>query len=69
MKKSLKQHYLGAIFFLGLFLLNYPVLAIYDIPERWLGIPVMYLFVFGFWSLLITITYLVIRKPDKNKSV
>lgn len=51
---------------MGLFLLNYPVLSIYNIPQTLFGIPLLYLMVFLFWCLLIGITYLVIRKTNKK---
>ncbi|SNS10553.1 hypothetical protein SAMN06295967_103195 [Belliella buryatensis] len=69
MKEGLKKQYLWAVFFLGMFLLNYPVLSIYDIPEIWLGIPVLYLLVFAFWFLMILLTYWVIKKTDQDKRV
>lgn len=62
MKEGLKNQYLWVVFFLGLILLNYPVLGIYNIPETWFGIPVLYLFVFAIWLGIILVTYLIIRK-------
>lgn len=67
MKDTLKNQYLWGVFILGVFLLNYPVLRLYNIPERWWGIPVLYLFIFGFWLLIIALTYWVVRKTNKNK--
>jgi hypothetical protein len=49
---------------MGMFLLNYPVLSIYNIPELWLGIPVLYIMVFTIWLGLIGLTYLVVRKTN-----
>lgn len=68
MKSGLKNQYLWVVFFLGVILLNYPILAIYNIPELWFGIPVLYLFVFLFWFLLILATFLIIFKLN-NKDV
>ncbi|MCH6201699.1 hypothetical protein MMU07_19115 [Aquiflexum sp. LQ15W] len=68
MKDTLKSQYLWAVFFLGLFILNYPVLSIYNIPKTLFGIPLLYLLVFGFWLLLIAITMLVIRKTNKKNN-
>lgn len=68
MKDTLKSQYLWAVFFLGLFLMNYPVLSMYNIPKEIFGIPLLYLMVFGFWVLLILITYLVIRKTNKKNN-
>ncbi len=69
MKEGLKKQYLWVIFFLGIFLLNHPVLSIYDVQEIWFGIPVLYLFVFTFWLLMILLTYWVIKKTDRDKHV
>ena len=63
----MKGQYLWVIFFLGIFLLNYPILAIYNIPKVWLGIPVLYLLVFFIWAFLILVTFLVLHKSDKKK--
>jgi cytochrome bd-type quinol oxidase subunit 2 len=66
MKESFKSQYLWALFFLGIFLLNYPVLNLYNIQERWADIPVLYIFIFFFWTLLIALTLLIIKKTDKQ---
>lgn len=69
MKDTLKSQYLWSVFFLGLFLMNYPVLSIYNIPKIIFGIPLLYVMVFGFWVLLILVTYLVIRKTNRKNNV
>lgn len=68
MKDILKNQYLWAIFFLGLFLLNYPVLSIYNISKTIFGVPLLFIMVFGFWVVLILLTYLVVRKMDKKNN-
>jgi len=68
MKDILKSQYLWAVFFLGLFLLNYPVLSIYNIPKTLFGIPLLFIMVFGFWALLILLTFLVIRKMNRKNN-
>lgn len=47
--------------------MNYPVLSIYNIPRFWFGIPILFFTVFGFWLLFIALTYLIIRKTNKEK--
>ncbi|WP_188439168.1 hypothetical protein [Belliella aquatica] len=66
MKSGLKNQYLWVVFVLGVILLNYPILAIYNIPEVWFGIPVLFFFVFLFWLLLILATFLIILKLKKK---
>lgn len=66
MKESLKSQYFWALFFLGVFLLNYPVLNLVNIPGTWAGIPVLFIFIFSFWALLIAVTRWIIKKTDKK---
>ncbi len=63
----MKSQYLTALFFLGLVLLNYPILAIYNVHGKVLGIPVLFFMVFFFWALLITLTFWVVKKTKDNK--
>lgn len=63
----MKSQYLIALFFLGLVLLNYPILAIYNVQGEFLGIPVLFFMVFFFWALLITLTFWVVKKTKDNK--
>ena len=37
------------LFVLGIFLLNFPVLAIFNRGDTLAGIPMLYLYVFGVW--------------------
>ena len=63
----MKSQYLIALFFLGLVLLNYPILDIYNVQGEILGIPVLFFMVFFFWALLIALTYWVVKKTKDNK--
>lgn len=65
MKESKKKQYLLLIFILGLILFNYPVLGMYNVPERWLGIPVLFIMVFFSWMLLIVLTFFVTKKGSE----
>lgn len=67
MKPTLRNHYLWVTFLIGMFLLNYPVLSIYNIPRFWFGIPVLYFMVFAIWLGLIGLTYLIVRKTNTEK--
>ena len=56
---------LVAVFLLGCLLLNYPLLSIFNIDYRIFGIPVLYVYVFFSWGLLIALTALIVaRDPD-----
>lgn len=67
MKETLKSQYLVTLFFAGVFLLNYPLMGIYNINKKQLGIPVLYLFVFALWLMVILLTYWIIRKTKNKK--
>jgi hypothetical protein len=53
---------LAAVFLLGGILLNYPILSIFA-PLRGLGgIPVLYVYVFGAWSLLVALMAYIVEQ-------
>lgn len=54
---------LAAIFGLGCVLLNYPILSLFSRTEDVVGIPVLYVYVFAAWVLLIGLLALVIERP------
>lgn len=41
-----------ALCMLGVILFNYPLLAVFNVDATVLGIPVLYAYIFGAWSLL-----------------
>lgn len=51
-KGSVGQRLL-AVFVLGCLLLNAPLLSVFDQPVSVLGMPLLYLYVFGVWAALI----------------
>ena len=51
---------LVAIFVLGFILLNYPVLAIFNVDGLVFGIPILYAYIFVTWAALISLTIIVI---------
>jgi hypothetical protein len=56
---------LVATFLLGAFILNYPILALFARPAAMGGIPLLYVFVFGGWTLLIGLmAFAVERRTD-----
>jgi hypothetical protein len=54
---------LAAIFMMGCILLNYPILSLFGGPREVAGIPLLYAYTFGAWTLLIGLTVLVIERP------
>jgi hypothetical protein len=54
-----------AVFLLGCLLLNYPLLYLFNVSQRIFGIPVLYVYTFCAWALLIALTAVIIsRQPD-----
>ena len=54
-----------AVFLLGCLLLNYPLLYLFNVSQRIFGIPVLYVYTFSAWALLIALTAVVVsRAPD-----
>ena len=62
-ERERKGQRLIALFILGCVLFNYPVLSLFSKPGIWLGIPLLYLYIFAVWALLIGLTaYLIERR-------
>jgi hypothetical protein len=61
-RPSLKGQRLVALFLLGFFLLNYPLLNLFASAGQVLGIPVLYAYVFAVWALLIGFMALAVEK-------
>ena len=49
---------LVALFLLGCVLFNYPILALFKLKTQIFGLPLLYVYVFGIWCLLIGLTAL-----------
>ncbi|MFO1324877.1 MAG: hypothetical protein U1F15_12550 [Burkholderiales bacterium] len=54
---------LVALFALGVALFNFPLLALFDRAATAFGIPVLYVYIFCVWALLIALLALVIERP------
>jgi len=61
-KPNAKGQRLVAIFLLGNLLFNYPLLALFNRHDSLFGIPLLYLYVFGAWALLIALLAYVVEK-------
>jgi hypothetical protein len=44
-----------ALCMLGVVLFNFPVLALFNVPGTFLGIPVLYAYIFAAWAALIAL--------------
>jgi hypothetical protein len=54
---------LVAAFLFGMLLFNFPLLAVFNRPADVLGIPVLYLYLFAAWGLLIALFALIVERP------
>lgn len=63
-RPSIKGQRLVALFLLGFLLLNYPLLNLFAGPAHVFGIPVLYVYVFAVWALLIGLMALVVEKGE-----
>ena len=71
-KATLTGQRLVALFLLGWVLVNYPILSVFDVDPRngvdggldrvWLGIPAVYLYVFGVWAAMIALMAWIIER-------
>ena len=64
MKPSFKGHRLIASFLFGALVFNYPVLSLFDVEGYVFGIPVLFVYVFSIWLLLIFAMAVIIEIPD-----
>ena len=57
---------LVGLFLLGVLLFNFPLLYLFNQPLLALGIPVLYLYLFAAWSLIIFLMLLLSRsRPEQ----
>lgn len=52
---------LALLFIVGALLLNFPVLAIFNLPVTVWGVPILYLYLFGVWVLGIAAVLVLAR--------
>lgn len=57
-----REQRLVALCLFGLLLFNYPLLALFNVPESVLGVPVLYAYMFAAWALLIGLMALAVRR-------
>jgi Na+-driven multidrug efflux pump len=53
---------LAAIFLLGCVVFNYPLLSLFNKPEEILDVPLLYIYIFALWVVLIALMAYVIEK-------
>ena len=62
----IKGQKLFFLFLLFLVLMGFPVLSIFNIEKLFFGIPVLYLYLFSSWFLLIIFLFFALRNKKTN---
>ena len=62
---SVKGQRLVALFLLGSLLLNYPLLDLFASPRHIAGIPLLFVYLFAVWALLIGLMTLVVERDPE----
>jgi hypothetical protein len=66
-RPGLTHQRLVALFLLGVLLFTPPFLGIFNMPDRILGLPSLYLYLFAAWALLIVLVALVVESADADE--
>ena len=61
MRSSLKGQRLAALFLLGFLLLNYPLVSLFAGTTQIFGLPLLFIYVFVAWALVIALLALVVE--------
>ncbi len=64
MNHRLRSGRLTTIGVMAFLLLNYPLLSLFDLPRRALGIPVLWLYLFGVWVAMIIMLRAAVRRSE-----
>lgn len=68
MESKKKTSRLIILFLLGSLLLNFPILSLFNSKGFLLDVPLLYLYIFTVWTLLVVLIGLIMRKtPDTEK--
>ena len=54
------------LFVVGLLVLNYPLLSLFDRMKSVLGIPLLFLYVFVMWLAIIVLTAMVVERAERR---
>ena len=57
----------AALFALGVLVFSWPVMALFNLPGRWLGVPVLYLWLFGCWIALIAAVAWIVERHRSQR--
>lgn len=61
-----KYKRLIALFLFGLVLLNYPILSLLNVNVMLFGFPLLYIYIFGTWGLLIFLAAIATSRSENH---
>jgi hypothetical protein len=64
--KSRSQRFV-ALCMLGMFMFNYPVLALFNVSGAVFGVPVLYIYIFVAWAVLIALMAWVAEPRGRDR--
>ena len=67
-RENAKGRRLVGVFLLGCFLLNYPILSLFNLEKLLFGVPLLYCYMFFVWAALIGLVILITSFPTKSGS-
>ncbi|MBW2411244.1 MAG: hypothetical protein JRF72_15710 [Deltaproteobacteria bacterium] len=65
-QENKKSKRLVALFLFGFVFLNYPILSLFNINITVFGLPLLFIYIFGVWGLLIFLAALVVGRSDEK---
>ena len=54
---------LACVFLAGCLAFNFPLIALFNVSGRFLGVPVLHAYLFSAWALLIVLVALLVERP------
>jgi hypothetical protein len=66
-RPGLTQERLVALFLFGVLLFTPPILSIFNVPDRIVGLPSLYLYLFAAWTLLILLVAVVVESSTDEE--
>jgi hypothetical protein len=69
MEKEQRSDRLIVLLLAGALAINFPLLALFDKPFMWLGIPILYLYLFVSWLIFICLLAAILSKRSHTKPI
>ncbi|MFM0309305.1 hypothetical protein P0D71_16105 [Paraburkholderia sp. RL17-383-BIF-A] len=66
--RTLAGQRLIALFVLGWLVFNYPLLALFNDTRTWLGLPLLYGYLFAAWALFIVLLAVIVEQGASRKT-